>query len=101
MFYIFSIKRLKKTEKAQCFTAFLESRITNKLKSKGIIVIGDDEALKNEFVIRLFDNDNSKNQEEIIIANHKFKILNIKDNFIEEVILCVYSMECRKSCCSR
>ncbi len=30
-----------------------------------------------------------KNQEEIIIANHKFKILNIKDNFIEEVILCV------------
>ena len=30
-----------------------------------------------------------KNQEEINIANHKFTILKIKDNFIEEVILCV------------
>ena len=35
----------------------------NKLKSKSIIVIGDEEALKNEFVIRLFNNFNSENQE--------------------------------------
>ena len=46
----------------------------NKLKSKGIIVIGDDEALKNEFVIRLFDNDNSKNQEEIISFDDNVKL---------------------------
>ena len=38
----------------------------NRLKSKSIIVIGDDEAVKNEFVIRLFNNDNSENKEETI-----------------------------------
>ena len=43
----------------------------NKFKSKSIIVIGDDEALKNEFVIRLFNNEHSKNKEETI---------SIKDN---------------------
>jgi len=38
----------------------------NKLKSKSIIVIGNNEALKNEFVIRLFSEDISENMEETI-----------------------------------
>ena len=38
----------------------------NKIKSKSIIVIGDDEASNKEFVIRLFNNENSENQEERI-----------------------------------
>ena len=38
----------------------------NKLKSKSIIVIGDDEALKNEFIIRLFNEENFENMEDEI-----------------------------------
>ncbi len=46
----------------------------NKLKPKSIIVIGDDEAAKNEFVIRLFNNDNSENKEEIISIEDNIKL---------------------------
>ena len=38
----------------------------NKLKSKSIIVIGDDEAVKGEFLIRLFDKSVNGNEEEVI-----------------------------------
>ena len=38
----------------------------NKLKSKSIIVIGDDEAAKKEFIIRLFDQSDNGNKEEVI-----------------------------------
>ena len=38
----------------------------NKLKSKSIIVIGDDEAAKREFLIRLFDQSDKQNKEEVI-----------------------------------
>ena len=38
----------------------------NKLKSRSIIVIGDDEALKNEFKIRLFNDECFENMEEKI-----------------------------------
>ena len=38
----------------------------NKLKSKSIIVIGDDEAVKGEFTIRLFDQSGNRNEEEVI-----------------------------------
>ena len=38
----------------------------NKLKSKSIIVIGDDEAANKEFVIRLFDKKSCENKEEVI-----------------------------------
>ena len=46
----------------------------NKLKSKSIIVIGDDEAVKNEFVIKLFNNDNSENKEETISIEDSIKL---------------------------
>ena len=35
----------------------------NKLKSKSIIIIGDDEAIKGEFIIRLFDQSGNGNEE--------------------------------------
>ena len=55
----------------------------NKLKSKSIIVIGDDEALKNEFVIRLFDHDNSENKEETISIQDNIKFENwVKSNLL-------------------
>ena len=38
----------------------------NKLRSKSIIIIGDDEAANKEFIIRLFDKESFENQEEII-----------------------------------
>jgi len=38
----------------------------NKLKSKSIIVIGDDEATKREYIIRLFDQSANGNKEEVI-----------------------------------
>ncbi len=38
----------------------------NKLKSKSIIIIGDDEAAKREFIIRLFDQSGNGNKEKII-----------------------------------
>ncbi len=46
----------------------------NKLKSKSIIVIGDDEAFKNQFIIRLFNNDNSENKEETISIEDNIKL---------------------------
>ncbi|MBO8243489.1 histidine--tRNA ligase [Prochlorococcus marinus XMU1411] len=38
----------------------------NKLKSKSVIVIGDDEAVNGEFIIRLFDRSVNENEEEVI-----------------------------------
>jgi len=38
----------------------------NKLKSKSIIVIGENEAAKKEFTIRLFDKESYENKEEVI-----------------------------------
>jgi len=38
----------------------------NKLKSKSIIVIGDDEAVKGEFNLRLFDKSGNGHEEEVI-----------------------------------
>ena len=46
----------------------------NKFKSKSIIVIGDDEALKNQFVIRLFNDNNSENKEETISIKNNIKL---------------------------
>ena len=38
----------------------------NKQKSKSIVVIGDNEAAKREFLIRLFDQSGNENKEEVI-----------------------------------
>ena len=46
----------------------------NKLKSKSIIVIGDDEAFENQFVIRLFNNGNFENKEETISIEDNIKL---------------------------
>ncbi len=46
----------------------------NKLKSKSIIVIGDNEAFKNEFVIRLFNNENLEKKEETISIQDNIKL---------------------------
>ena len=46
----------------------------NKLKSKSIIVIGDDEAAKREFLIRLFDQSGNANKEEIISFENDIKL---------------------------
>ena len=48
----------------------------NKLKSKSIIVIGDDEASKREFIIRLFNKGNSEDKEERILVDNDIKIEN-------------------------
>ncbi len=55
----------------------------NKLKSKSIIVIGDDEAIKNEFIIRLFNNNNSENKEETISLDDHIKL----GNWLDENLL--------------
>ncbi len=55
----------------------------NKLKSKSIIVIGDDEALKNEFVIRLFNEDSAQNNEETISLDDVIKL----DNWLNKNLL--------------
>ena len=55
----------------------------NKLKSRSIIVIGDNEAVKNEFIIRLFNNDNSENKEENISIEDNIKLEKwVKSNLI-------------------
>ena len=55
----------------------------NKLNSKSIIVIGDDEAFKNEFVIRLFNNVNSENKEETISMQDNIKLEKwVKNNLL-------------------
>ena len=46
----------------------------NKLKSKSIIVLGDDEASNQEFVIRLFNKDSSENKEETISVDNDIKL---------------------------
>jgi len=46
----------------------------NKLKSKSIIVLGDDEAFNKEFVIRLFNKDSSENKEETISVENDIKL---------------------------
>jgi len=48
----------------------------NKLKSKSIIVIGDDEAVKGEFMIRLFDQSGDENEEEVISFDNDIKLEN-------------------------
>ncbi len=54
----------------------------NKIKPRSIIVVGDDEAVRNEFVIRLFDNDTSENKEEIISFDDDIKIKKwLRSNF--------------------
>ena len=46
----------------------------NKLKSKSIIVIGDDEAAKREFLIRIFDKSVNENREETISFENDIKL---------------------------
>ena len=46
----------------------------NKLKSKSIIVIGDDEAANKEFIIRLFDKASFGNKEEVISLENDFEL---------------------------
>ena len=46
----------------------------NKLKSKSIIVLGDEEASNNEFVIRLFNKDSSETKEEKISFDNDIKL---------------------------
>ena len=46
----------------------------NKLKSKSVIVIGDDEAAKREFLIRLFDQSGNGNKEEVISLENDFEL---------------------------
>ncbi len=46
----------------------------NKLNSKSIIVIGDDEALRNEFVIRLFGENSLDNKEDKISFDDSIKL---------------------------
>ena len=46
----------------------------NKLKSKSIIVIGDDEAANGEFIIRLFDQLGNGNKEEVISLENDFEL---------------------------
>ena len=55
----------------------------SKLKSKSIIVIGEDEAANREFIIRLFDQSNDKNKEEVISFENNIKLENwINTNLI-------------------
>ena len=46
----------------------------NKLKSKSIIVIGDDEAVKGEFTIRLFNQSGNGNEEEVISFDNDIEL---------------------------
>ena len=46
----------------------------NKLKSKSIVVIGEDEAVNGEFIIRLFDQSGNGNQEEVISFENDNKL---------------------------
>jgi histidyl-tRNA synthetase len=52
----------------------------NKLKSKSIIVIGEDEAANKEFIIRLFDKSLDGNKEEIISFENDTKLENWLNN---------------------
>jgi len=46
----------------------------NKLNSKGIIIVGDDEAAKEEFIIRLFDKQIPENREEVISFDNDIQL---------------------------
>ena len=46
----------------------------NKLNSKSIVVIGDQEAARKEFVIRLFDKESSENKKEVIPFDSDIKL---------------------------
>ena len=52
----------------------------NKLNSKSIIVIGDDEAANGEFIIRLFDQSGNGNKEEVISFENDIKLENWLNN---------------------
>ena len=52
----------------------------NKLKSKSIIIIGDDEAVNWEFIIRLFDQSGNGNEEEVISFENDIKLENWINN---------------------
>ena len=52
----------------------------NKLKSKSIIVIGDDEAAKKEFLIRLFDQSVNGTKEEVISFENDIELENWLNN---------------------
>jgi len=52
----------------------------NKLKSKSIIIIGDDEAVKGKFIIRLFDQSGNGNEEEVISFENDIKLENWINN---------------------
>ena len=55
----------------------------NKLNSKSIIVIGDDEAAKREFNIRLFDQSDNGNKEEVISFENDIKLKKwLNDNLL-------------------
>jgi len=55
----------------------------NKLKSKSIIVIGDNEAANKEFIIRLFDKETSQNKEEVISFENDIKLESwLKNNLL-------------------
>jgi histidyl-tRNA synthetase len=59
----------------------------NKLKSKSIIVIGEDEAVNGEFIIRLFDQSQSGkgNEEELISFENDIKLENwINNNLLSK-----------------
>ena len=57
----------------------------NKLKSKSIIVIGDNEATKRQFTIRLFDQSDNGNKEEVISLYNDFKLEKwINNNLLEK-----------------
>ena len=46
----------------------------NKLKSKSVIIIGDEEAAKKEITIRLFDKESFDNKEEVISLEDDIKL---------------------------
>ena len=52
----------------------------NKLKSKSIIVIGDDEAANREFTIRLFNQLGNENKEEVISFENDINLENWINN---------------------
>ena len=58
----------------------------NKLKSKSVIIIGDSEATKKEFIIRLFDKESSENKEEVILFENNIKLDKwLKNNLLQNL----------------
>ena len=56
----------------------------NKLNSRSIIVIGDEEAANNEFTIRLFDKENIDNQEKNISIDDDIRLRNWLNDYLLE-----------------